>query len=144
MAGFKATEAVSALTYDFRGIAVADDEAAELLEKAHGTTPEPSVEQFRRFQAAQREMLGVPPGTPQEEVNATLSTMSVDELREMDEEFLDMIAEVTSGAPSREELAALPFRTRQRYYGFLIGELDSPTTGTATPSRRSLVPVKSN
>jgi hypothetical protein len=138
MAGFKATEAVSALTYDFRGFAVADEDAAELLKEAHGTTPEPSVEQFRRLQAAQRELLGLQPGASQEEVNASLAGMSVDEMREMDEEMLDIVADVTSGAPSRDELAALPFRIRQRYYGFLFGELDSPTTGTAPPARRSL------
>jgi hypothetical protein len=142
MAGFNARQAVSALSYDFTGIEVADDDAADLLAAAKGTTPEPSQKQVRHLQAVQRDLLGLPPDTTPVEANKVMAAMSEDELDDLDEQVTDMIAEVTNGKPSREELEALPFRVRQAYHGWLLGELANPSGGTSTGTRRSLAPVK--
>lgn len=142
MGGFKAVERVSALTYDFRGITVADPDAQDILDQAHGSTPEPSSHAVRRMQARQREALGMAPDTSQEEVNRALASKTEDEWRELDDEFTDMISEVCAGRPSRAELVALPYRVRESFYGWILGELNNPTDGTSAGTRRSLAPVK--
>jgi hypothetical protein len=142
VAGFKASAAISTLSYDFTGIEVADDEAQALLDQAKGTTPEPSGRQVRHFQARQRELLGLTPDASPEDVTKRMAEMTEDDFLGIDDDAVDMVSEVTSGRPSREELAALPFRVREAYYGWIIGELNSPTTGSGTSSRRSLAPVK--
>jgi len=131
MAGFKATAAVSGLSYDFSGVEVADDDDAELLDKAKGTTPEPSYAQVRHMQAA----------TAPAEINRAMARMDEDELLERDGAIAEIIAGVTSGKPSLEEITALPFRVREAYVGWICGELNNPTAGTGS-TRRSLVPVK--
>jgi hypothetical protein len=141
MAGFKATAAVSGLSYDFTGLEVLDDDAADLLDKAKGTTPEPSYQQVRHMQAAIKTLLGLDPDVDPAEINKEMARMSEDDLLERDEEFTDIIAGVTSGRPSRDEIAALPFRVREAYIGWVCGELNNPTAGTGS-TRRSLAPVR--
>ena len=144
MAGFKASEAISTLNYDFTGFTVADERDAELLAKAKGTTPEPSGRQIRHFYAQQQKLFGLEPGATPQEIQDVVSKMTEDELHEMDEEIMDLMSAVTSGSPSREVLEALPFRIREMYYGWLLGELANPTIGTNGTSRRSLVPINTN
>ena len=142
MAGFKAAEKVSGLDYDFSGIVVADADAQDLLDHAHGVIPEPSTQATRRLTARQNDLLGLPPdATPQDRLDA-LAAKSEEEMLEIDDQQLDIIAELTAGQPSREEIAALPFRHRQAFYGWLLGELNNPSVGT-TSTRRSVVPLKS-
>jgi hypothetical protein len=141
MAGFKATAAVSGLSYDFTGLEVLDDDAADLLDKAKGTTPEPSYQQVRHMQAAIKTLLGLDPDVDPAEINKEMARMSEEDLLERDEEFTDIIAGVTSGRPSRDEIAALPFRVREAYIGWVCGELNNPTAGTGS-TRRSLAPVR--
>ncbi len=142
MAGFKASERVSGLSYDFRGVEVDDPDNQALLDGAKGTTPEPSSRQVRTMQARQREILGLGPDTTPEEANKALASKTEDEWFELDDEVLDMIADVTSGRPSRDELAALPFRAREAYYGWILGELNNPSVGASGSTRRALAPVK--
>lgn len=142
MTGFVASERISALKYDFRSIEAADDDAQELLDQAKGVTPEPSTRQVRHMQARQREILGLSQDTSVEEANRVLAGLDEDAWNEVDDDVLDMVAEVTNGRPSREEIAALPFRYQQGYYGWLLGELNSPSIGTSNSTRRSLAPVK--
>lgn len=132
MSGFKASQAVSKMSYDFTGIEVADEDTAALLAKAKGVTPEPSPAQVRHFHATQRELLNLSPDTTQEEVVRAMAAKTEDQLLDMDEDIMDMMAEVTSGKPSRDLLAALPFRVREAYYGYLMGELANflATSGT--------------
>lgn len=142
MSGFKASERISSLSYDFRGITVADDDAQELLDGARGVTPEPSPRQVRHMQARQREVLGLSPDTTPEEANKVMAGKDEAEWNDIDDDVLDMIAELTNGSPSREELAVLPFRVQQSYYGWLLGELNSPSIGTSGSTRPSLAPVR--
>lgn len=141
MAGFKATAAVSGLSYDFSGVEVADDDDAELLDKAKGTTPEPSYAQVRHMQAELKELLGLAAATDPAEINRAMARMDEDELLERDTAIAEIIAGVTSGKPSLEEITALPFRVREAYVGWICGELNNPTVGTGS-TRRSLAPVK--
>lgn len=142
MSGFKASERVSGLSYDFRGVEVDDINDQTLLDDARGTTPEPSSRQVRTMQACQREILGLGPDTTPEDMNKALAGKSEAEWFELDDEVLDMIADVTSGRPSRDELAALPFRAREAYYGWILGELNNPSAGASGTTRRALAPVK--
>lgn len=135
MAGFKATTVVSKMSYDFTGIPLADQDVAKVLDAAKGVTPEPSGEQVRQFQIAMRSVLGLPQETPQAEILATINAKSKDELLDLDEDFMDIVSEVTSGMPSREILAALPFRIREAYYGYIYGEMTNFLAGSATTPR---------
>lgn len=140
MAGFKATAVISKMSYDFSGIAVDDEEVGAMLDKAKGVTPEPSGAQVRHFQQRQKEILGLAPDTPIADLNLAMQAKTEDELLEMDEDIMDIVAEVTSGKPSRDVLAALPFRVREAYYGHIVGELSNFLAGNAT-IRRSLATV---
>lgn len=142
MGGFKAREVVSALEYDFAGIKANTPEDQELLDAARGVTPEPSTMQVRRMNTRQKALLGLPADATVKDTLDALATKSEEELLEIDEEQLDIVADITSGEPSRDELAALPWRHRQGYYGWLLGELNNPSVGTAS-TRRSVVPLKS-
>lgn len=141
MAGFKATQAVSGLSYDFTGLEVQDDETAELLDGAKGTTPEPSYQQVRHMQTRLKELLGLDGDADVAEINRAMARLSEAELLERDDDIADIIAGVTSGRPSIEEIAALPFRVREAYVGWICGELNNPTVGTGS-TRRSLAPVR--
>lgn len=44
-------------------------------------------------------------------------------LRKLSEGMLDAYAAVLSNSPSRENLAALPYRPRQAFYGYVMGWL---------------------
>lgn len=141
MAGFKATQAVSGLSYDFTGLEVQDDDAADLLDKCKGTTPEPSYQQVRHMQSRFKALLGLDGDVDPVEINKAMARMSEDELLERDDEIAEIISGVTSGRPSIDEISALPFRVREAYVGWICGELNNPTAGTGS-SRRSLAPVK--
>lgn len=141
MAGFKATQAVSGLSYDFTGLEVQDDDAAELLDKCKGTTPEPSYQQVRHMQSRFKQMLGIGDEVDPVEINKAMARMSEAELLDRDDEIAEIIAGVTSGSPSIEEIQALPYRVREAYVGWICGELNNPTAGTGS-TRRSLAPVK--
>jgi hypothetical protein len=141
MAGFKATTAVSGLTYDFTGLEVLDDDAADLLDKARGTTPEPSYPQVRHMQAQLKALLGLGDEVDPIEINKAMARMSEEDLLERDSDIAEIISGVTSGRPSLDEITALPFRVREAYVGWICGELNNPTAGTGS-SRRSLAPVR--
>jgi hypothetical protein len=142
MAGFKAREKVSGLEYDFTGITVADEDDQALLDQAVGVIAEPSTYAVRRMNGRQNDLLNLPADATLQQRLDALASKTEEEMHEMDAEQLDIISEITDGAPSRAELEALPFRHRQAFYGWLIGELANPSAGT-TSSRRSVVPLKS-
>lgn len=142
MGGFKAREKVSGLEYDFTGITVADKSDQDLLDEAVGVIPEPSTYGVRRMNGRLNDMLGLAPDATLQERMEALSSKTEAEMHEVDDEQLDIIAEITDGSPSREELAALPFRHRVAFYGWILGELNNPSAGT-TSTRRSVVPLKS-
>lgn len=142
MAGFKARERVSGLEYDLSGITVADDDAQALLDSAKGVIPEPSTYAVRRMNGRLNDLLGLEADATMEQRLEALASKTEDEMHEIDDEQLDIIAEIANGSPSREELEALPFRHRQAFYGWLIGEMANPTAGT-TSTRRLVVPLKS-
>lgn len=137
MAGFKASAAISKMTYDFSGIAVDDEDVQAILDgpEGKGTTPEPSGPQVRHFQAEQRKVLGLAADTPQEDVNKHMLSLSEDEFIDLDDDILNIVADVTGGKPSRQALEALPFRVRESYYGYIIGELTNFLAGPGTTRR---------
>lgn len=134
MAGFKASQAVSKMAFDFSGLEIEDDKAAELLNgpEGKGVTPEPSGEQVRHFQARQRDILGLPPDTPQAEVNKRMMAMTETEFLELDSKIIEIVTDVVSERPSFEVISALPFRIREAYYGYVIGELTNFLGGLGT------------
>lgn len=126
--GFTAEGAIAPLDFDFRPFV-----------DAHGVTPEPSAEQLRRFRYQLREVSGAATEGAKD-VAERLAGMSEEEFAARDEEFLDALAGVTSGAPSREQIAALPARYQQAYTGSLIGDLFNPEASSAAtkPSLRAV------
>lgn len=118
--GFKAKDAVAKLDFDF-----GYEDPTGWVDGPKGVTPEPSVAQVRHFRYRLRELSGAT-SEDREELEKALAEMSEEEFAARDEEFLDEIAAVTSGQPSREDIAALPHRLQQAYIGSLVGDLFTP------------------
>lgn len=121
MTKFKATEAVEPLDYDMRPY---DD--------AQGTVPEPSnslvAEFYSKLGKTLEEALGEDRTadvdmTVPEEVGKLFMTLGAEDHEAMYEQLLDLYAKVCGGSPSRDTLAALPYRLRQAFYGAVQGWL---------------------
>jgi hypothetical protein len=130
--GFKASEAVEALDFDFSGISLADENAAQILENAKGTVPEPTQRQLTHFfhrlteLAASADVPDIPDDPSPQQVLAVLGSMSDEQLEQQNEQVIQIFAELCSGSPSAEQLAALPHRVRQAFIGWLSEKLANP------------------
>ena len=130
MAKFTAADAGDPLEYDFRPH---DD--------ATGTVPEPTDDQVAEFYAALGRGLEDALGEERvAEVDLTspygvaslLGSLTADEHRAMYDYLLTTHADVCSGSPSREQIAALPFRLRRAFYGAVQEWLRPESSRTAT------------
>lgn len=114
-------------------IAEAEDSALRYSLKPYvekeGVIPEPSTQQIERLIEFLRQVMP----TKQDENNKTV--LDISKVAQMFEgqdsaqiETLvnSEIASVTSGEISAEDLTALPYRVKQRFYGWLLGTLLSP------------------
>jgi hypothetical protein len=124
---FSASVDIEPLDYDFKPYV-----------DTKGTVPEPSNEAVTEFYAGIGNMLEAALGedrlgdilTPAELIDFKLrkpeplmkvqaATSNVDDMNKASELALDLHAAVCGGSPSRDDLAALPYRVRQAFYGAL-------------------------
>ena len=110
-----------------------------------GVVPEPPRglvnDMMKKVSAAFKE-LGVSDKdnlTP-EDVADTMNEVEDDEMfQKLTDKLVEILAEVCSGSPSKEALAALPYRPFMGFFGYLIGNLTNPegsTPGTNNSPRR--------
>lgn len=129
--GFNAAEAVSELSYDFTSVG-----------GPSGVTPEPTSDQVRTMQFRLRTLFKLDDGTSPEELAAHMAELTEGELRARDDELIEIYAAACSEKPSVAELRALPHRVLQQFIGWLSGELNTPTAGSAA-TKNSRAPLKS-
>jgi hypothetical protein len=130
--GFDASSVVEELNYDFDSLArKLGPERHPLLVGVKGTTPEPSDDEVRQFQldqqAAAKKFMpdGVDP-TDRVALLTAMRSMPDSAFSEAQEGILDSISKLTKGEPSREQIAALPFRHQRRYITWLQKQLMDP------------------
>ena len=121
MTKFNAKDAVEPLDYDFTPYS-----------DAKGTVAEPSDEQVATFYGALAAQLqeSLPPErmegidvTDPYDVSKLFLTLTGDEYKAMYDRLLELHVAVCSGAPSRDDLEALPYRLRRAWYGMVQGWL---------------------
>lgn len=133
MSGFKASEAVERLDYDFTDLQVSDPAQQEILAGAKGTIPEPSQQQLDGYFEAMRTLLSdlgvdlADAGSPQQ-LMAAFAKLPEGALERMNEGMVQAVADLCGGQPSRDQIAALPPRVRQAFVGWLSGQFANPTT----------------
>lgn len=132
MPKFEAKDALEALEYDF----------APYIE-AKGAVPEPTDEQVSAFYGDLGRQLELALGaervagvdlTDPMQVGRLFMGLTAEDHRKMYDAALDVHAAVCSDHPSREDLAALPFRLRQAFYGMVQGWLRPEVSTPATNS----------
>jgi len=130
MPSFNAADAAEPLEYDFAPYA-----------DARGTVPEPSDDQVAEFygnlsrnleRALGAERVADVDMTDPLEVGALFQSLTSEDHRAMYDSLLDLHAGVCSGEPSREQIAALPFRLRRAFYGMVQGWLRPESSRPAT------------
>lgn len=130
MTSFKASDALEPLEYDFKPYA-----------DAKGTVPEPTDDQVARFYADQARNLESALGEERladvdmedpVAVGRLLQSLNADDYGAMYDQLLDTHAAVCSDQPTREEVAALPFRLRRAWYGMVQGWLRPESSRPAT------------
>jgi len=137
--GFKAATAVDPFDYDLKPYA---DTA--------GVIPEPSDAQVREFYAGLgniledvlgeerlRDILGddyqrFEQRDPEAMMKVQAATNNVDDMEKAQERMLDLHAAVCSHRPDRDQLAALPYRVKQAFYGQLQRWLSPEASRPAT------------
>lgn len=130
MTEFNAATAADPLKYDFNPYT-----------DAKGTVPEPTDDQVAAFYGTLARQMenalgperteGVKMDDPLE-VAKLLQSLDTDDYAKMYDQMLDLHADVCSGQPSRDDIAALPFRLRRAWYGMVQGWLRPESSRTAT------------
>lgn len=112
-----------------------------------GSVPEPSDAAIKQFFKAVKEA-----ASKLDDVNATeiednpeavsgmLESLNEDSLFEIADDIADAIGEMSNGQPSSGQVKALPFRVKQAFFGFLMGEIQAPegSSGGTTTSLRAV------
>ena len=113
--GFNVQEMLDPLDYDFHPYV-----------DAAGVTPEPSDDQMKTAQAGLAEIFPVnEKGELDLKVLAERVT-TVEEGSALEARLFEILAGLTSGQPSADEMKALPFRAQRAYMGWLMGKLLNP------------------
>jgi len=139
--GFVASEQVEALTYDFTSL----DPIPPGLEKCKGTIPEPSSALVDRFVVKQNRLAitlssveppelakgAEKPKAPTSIIEALDQFIADERVPEQERDkadnvWIDLLAEVTGGQPTRDEIAAMPYRIRTAFMKWLVQELIDP------------------
>lgn len=125
---FSADRALEALDYDFRPYV-----------KCHGTIAEPSDDQVHAMNAALRDAVVALTGEgfdPEDRAAAAkvFASLTDEQLRAMDAESVNAVAHVTGLNPSPEDIAALPYRIKRAFIGWLTMEINDPE-GRTTATR---------
>lgn len=129
--GFKASDAVQPLDYDFRPFV-----------DVYGVTPEPSNKQMVDFQYTSRDIMSVigisfDPDN-QSEMLEEMQNLSREHMDKIEDAFNEALAKLTSGKPSKEDVQALQgasFRHYRAYIGSLMGDIMDPEASSAAMSR---------
>lgn len=119
--GFDASTAVEPLDYDFTHFASRDP----VLADAKGVIDEPSDEAVqkmqRQFAEATKAFRDASSGD-----GPPLAELDRDVFEASETAILEAVAEVCNGSPSREQLAALPYRHKRRFLTWLQRQLMNP------------------
>lgn len=130
MSKFDAAKAVEPLEYDFKPYA-----------DVSGTVPEPTDDQVAKFYgdlghqfelALGEERLEGHDMTEPADVAGLYLSLDADDHSRIYEQMLNLHAEVCSGQPDRDAIAALPFRLRRAWYGMVQGWLRPEVSTPAT------------
>jgi hypothetical protein len=132
---FDAGSEVEPLDYNFDTIAKRYPGRYPELEGVTGTVPEPSddaVQTFqRRLTAATVDLLPVIDMDDRVAVAKALRDMPEETFAKADQTIIDAVGELCAGSPTREQIAALPFRLRRKFVAWLQRELMNPESLTA-------------
>lgn len=127
---FNAQTALEPLEYDMKP-----------YHDARGTVPEPTDEQVAEFYAKLGKQLEIALGaervadvdmTDPMAVGELFMSLDADDNRKLYDALLELHADVCSGEPSKEAIAALPFRLRRAFYGAVQGWLRPEALTPAT------------
>ena len=128
--GFNASEQVEPLEYDFTYFGTANPPIS-VLANAKGEIPEPSDQAVttmqRKLTAATKRFLpdNIDPNN-QVAMNQAMAQIPEDAFSRAEQEILDAIAELCNGSPTREQLAALPYRHKRKFIAWLQRQLMNP------------------
>jgi len=132
---FDAGSEVEPLDYNFDTIAKRYPGRYPELEGVIGTVPEPSddaVQTFqRRLTAATVDLLPVLDLDDRVAVAKALRDMPEETFAKADQVIIDAVGELCAGSPTRDQVAALPFRLRRKFVAWLQRELMNPESLTA-------------
>lgn len=130
MPKFKAADALEPLEFDFRPYS-----------DAQGEVPEPTDDLVAAFYVGLANTLKITLGDERlegfdlnrpEDIGRLFTTLSADEHKQLYTAMLDLHAEVCGGSPSTDDVAALPYRLRQAFYGAVQGWLRPEASRPAT------------
>lgn len=131
MGKFDAGTAVEAMEYDFTKYG-----------GGAGIIPEPSgdvLDEFMQALAASMSTvqdvtnLGEIDTTDGEAVAAALAAIKdQDTIKQVDDELTELVARLTQGQPSADDIATLPFRVKQAFIGWLVGQLNPQAEAPAS------------
>lgn len=94
---------------------------------AAGVIPEPSTEQIETFVEMLREVMPTKDGPDGSvSIDFAVLTTRVEEGEDLELLLNTAVSDLCSGTPSVPEIAALPFRVKQRFYGWIVGTFFHP------------------
>lgn len=135
MAGFNAGEVVDALDYDFTAVGgpkgtipEPDDTRIEKFRKALGGIVAETLKARESAQASVAE-------TGELTADTLLSALESADLTAQLGRAVDAVADLCQGSPTRDQIEALPWRHKQAFFAWLVGQLLDPTPRTPATSR---------
>lgn len=137
--GFDAASIVEPLNYNFDTLAkmkeYTNPDGTSMFPElvgVYGTTKEPSDEAVQKMQRAFIDATkGLNPGEDvdpddQRAVAKALNELPREAFAKAEEDILSALAELCQGSPTRDQLAALPYRQKREYIKWLQGQLMNP------------------
>lgn len=111
MPNFDAAE--DELTYDF----------TKYIEGAAGVIPEPSSQQLEDFTETLRQVMPtkVDEATGKNVLDIDKLSAAVEAGEDLDAILCMAVEGLFSGTPSAEQISSLPFRVKQRFFGWVVG-----------------------
>lgn len=96
-----------------------------------GTVPEPSDSQIDELMsdlrtAMKKYDMDVDESDDTSDVTEKMNNASENFFKDMQEDLIKAYGKVCGGSPSEETLRNLPFRIRNKFFGYLMGEITNP------------------
>lgn len=93
-----------------------------------GTIPEPSTEQIQTFLEVLRQVMPTVEGPDGKKMLdlAALNERFKDNPDEAEAIVNSAVSAVCSGTPTADQIGALPYRVKQRFYGWVVGTFLAP------------------